>query len=70
MKDDESNSIANMFIASMTELKNSHTKVYELIIARAKEGFFEQHQTTGTMKALANEILKVAHQRGGSDESK
>jgi hypothetical protein len=48
----------------MTELKENNEEAYKLIIKKSEDGFFENHQSTGTLKSFAKEILEVSNSTG------
>lgn len=61
MKDDESYNITSILESSMSELKKNNKEAYEIIIKKSKDGFFENHQTAGSLKSLAKEILEASY---------
>jgi hypothetical protein len=60
MKDDKSINITSIIESSMVELKKNNEEAYELIIKKSKDGFFENHQTAGSLKSLAKDILDIS----------
>jgi hypothetical protein len=59
-------SVRAVLSSSMGSLAQQNKHAYETLIAKAGEGFFEQHQTRGSLKALADELLKTM--REGEEE--
>jgi hypothetical protein len=53
------NEIASVINEGMNKLKPINEKIHKLIIQREEEGFFESHQTTGSIKQLAQEIIGI-----------
>ena len=41
------------------DLKNQNEKAYTILIEETKQGFFKQHQTTGTLKKIAERLLNT-----------
>ena len=68
MGDDKSNHITSILESSMGELKQTNEDAYNLIIEKAEEGFFVNHQTAGNLKKLAKEILDVSSAGAKNDE--
>ena len=60
MENTELVSIISILQASMLELKQTNEEAYNRILEKAEEGFFENHQTTGSIKNLAIDILDVS----------
>jgi|WetSurMetagenome_2_1015567.scaffolds.fasta_scaffold964489_2 hypothetical protein len=60
MNDKKQNEIAIIVGDSLGELEKTNKTVYDLIIRREEDGFFETHQTSGSLKQMAQEILDVA----------
>ena len=69
MDDDKSINITSILESCMSELKRDNKQAYNLIIDRSKEGYFENHQTTGNLKKLAKEILENSNPKEQKDES-
>lgn len=61
MKDDASYNITSILEFSMTELKKNNKNAYEIIISNSKDGFFDNHQTAGSLKGFAKEILEASY---------
>ncbi len=61
MKDDESHNITSILESSMVELKENNKEAYELIIKKSKARFFENHQSTGSLKSFAKDILEASY---------
>ena len=69
MEDTEGVNIFSILQSSMLELKQTNKEAYNLIIEKAKEGFFENHQTAGSLKSLAKDVLGVSNKQEQKDES-
>jgi len=69
MENDKSKNIPLILESSMLELKQTNEGAYNLIVGKAKEGFFTNHQTAGGLKKLAKEIINVSNAQGKKDES-
>jgi hypothetical protein len=54
------NILADIIVPSLSEMGTRLGPVHDLIIKKAKEGFFEEHQAHGKLKELAAEILKLS----------
>ncbi len=67
MTTDNKQEIVEIFISSMN--LNDIKTVQDLIIAKAKEGFFYEHQTAGNLKNLANAIIDISVNKRESDEN-
>jgi hypothetical protein len=63
MKTTKTENATDILATSLTDLKKGYPEIYALIIDKANQGFFEQHQTTGTLKSLANDILKLSRKQ-------
>lgn len=61
--------IGDILRTSMAELEESNANIHERVVGLADEGFFEQHQTTGSLKALADELLSISVEGGQDSES-
>lgn len=68
-KDIES-SVADILRSSMIGLMESDMGIYQRITSLASTGFFEQHQTSGHLGALADELLAIPPEGKLSDEGK
>ena len=64
MKDDKSDNITSILERCMAELKENNKEAYELIIQRSKDGFFENHQSAGSLKSFAKQILEASQKAG------
>ena len=69
MEEDKSKNISLILESSMLELKKTNEDAYNLIMEKAKEGFFSNHQSAGGLKKCAKEILDVSIAQGNKDES-
>ena len=68
MEDDNSHDIPSILESSMLELKQANEDAYNLVLKKAREGFFADHQTTGSLKKLAGAVLDAsAAQREGHE---
>ena len=63
-------SITDILRSSMIELNDSDKGVYQKIIELADKGFFEQHQTTGNLKSLADNLITISPSGEAVNESK
>lgn len=61
--------VADILRSSMMALVESDVDVYKRVISLADDGFFEQHQTIGNLRALADELLAMSAKGGGDSES-
>jgi len=59
IENDNDRSIADILQSSMIGLRDSDIGVYQKIIELADEGFFEQHQTAGNLKSLADTLITI-----------
>jgi hypothetical protein len=69
MKNDKTYDVTAILERCMVELKENNEEAYKLIIQKSRDGFFESHQTTGTLKKLARDILDVSNAKEQKDES-
>jgi hypothetical protein len=53
----ESESVEDILKRSIVELADQNTEKYDLLLKKAREGFFEKHQTSGVLKQLAKQLL-------------
>ncbi len=53
---------------SMKDLADCNKPAYDLLVKRANEGFFEEHQTPKAIKTLAAELIKLAENVEGQNE--
>ncbi len=56
LKDGDS-ALVNILRSSMAKLDKQSPRVYQRLIQHARENFFEQHQTPGRIRSLADELL-------------
>lgn len=56
LKDGDS-ALVDILRSSMAELDKQSPRVYQRLIQHARENFFEQHQTPGRIRSLADELL-------------
>lgn len=49
--------LVDILRSSMAELDKQSPRVYQRLIQHAREHFFEQHQTPGRIRSLADELL-------------
>lgn len=56
LKDGDS-ALVDILRSSMAELDKQSPRVYQRLIQHARENFFEQHQTPGRIRNLADELL-------------
>ena len=68
MGNGKGDNISSILESSMLELKQTNEDAYNLIIEKAKEGFFTNHQTAGGLKKLAKEILDASTAQVKKDE--
>ncbi len=61
-------SVADILRFSMKELIESDADLYQRVVSLADAEFFEQHQTTGRLIAVADELLAVPAEGGKDDE--
>jgi len=61
-------SVADILRSSMKGLIESDADLYQRIVSLADAGFFEQHQTAGSLRALADELLAIPAEGGKDDE--
>lgn len=54
---EKNDNIHNILSDSITDLESQNKEAYNILIEKTKQDFFEQHQTTGTLKKLAGELL-------------
>jgi len=50
-------SVRDIFSLALTKLAQQNKQAYDLLLQKADEGFFEQHQTKGTIKKLAAQLI-------------
>ena len=67
LKDGDS-ALIDILRSSMAELDIQIPRVYQRLIQRARENFFEQHQTPSRIRSLADELL--AELKEGNDDNK
>lgn len=61
MKDDKNYNITSILERCMAELKENNEEAYELIIKKSRDGFFENHQSPGSLKSFAKDILEASY---------
>ena len=64
---DEDSTLVDILRSSMAELEKQSPRVYQRLIQHARENFFEQHQTPGRIRILADELL--AELKEGNEDS-
>ena len=64
----KSESVQDILCSSLTELAEQNKEAYDLLVQKASEGFFEQHQTRGVLKKLATQLLNPAETRESENE--
>ncbi len=69
-ENDNERSVADVLRSSMIGLKDSDIGVYQRVIELADEGFFEQHQTAGNLRALADTLITIPAEGEVSNEGK
>ncbi len=69
-ENDTEKSVADILQSSIIGLMESDMGVYQRIIDLAKTGFFEQHQTAGSLKTLADKLIAIPRGGGMDDEGK
>lgn len=52
-------SVADILRSSITGLRESDIGVYQKVIDFADKGLLEQHQTPGTLRALADSLITI-----------
>jgi len=62
-------SVEDILRSSLTELAQQNKGAYDLLVQKASEGFFEQHQTRGALNKLATQLLNTAETRESENES-
>lgn len=55
----KSESVQDVLRSSLTELVQQNKGAYDLLVRKASEGFFEQHQTRGALNKLATQLLNT-----------
>ncbi len=63
-------SVADVLRDSMIGLKDSDIGVYQKVIELAEAGFFEQHQTAGNLRVMADTLIAIPANGGVSNEGK
>lgn len=64
----KSESVQDILRSSLTELAQQNKGAYDLLVQKASEGFFEQHQTRGALNKLATQLLNTAETRESENE--
>ena len=67
---DSERSIADILQSAMIVLKDSDIGVYQKIVELADEGYFEQHQTAGNLRALSDTLIAVPADGEAGNEDK
>lgn len=67
---DSEESVADVLQSSMSGLMNSDMDVYQKVVQLADEGFFERHQTPGSLKALADTLITIPTEGEVSNEGR
>ncbi len=62
-------SVADILHSSIGGLAESNPTTYEHIIRLAEAKYFEQHQTQGSLKAIADELIARSLSRGDKVEN-
>ena len=62
-------SVQDILRLSLIELAEQNKEAYDLLVQKASEGFFEQHQTRGVLKKLAAQLLNTVETRKGENEN-
>ena len=70
VENDNERSIADILRSSMIELRDSNRGVYQKMIEVADKGFFEQHQTAGSLKSLADSLINIPSSGEAGGENK
>lgn len=65
----KSESVEDILRSSIIELAEQNKEAYDLLLKKASEGFFEQHQTSGALKNLANQLLNTSETHESENES-
>jgi hypothetical protein len=65
----ENESVGDILRSSMTDLAEQNKEAYDLLLKKASEGFFEQHQTSGALKKLAKQLLDTSETHESENES-
>jgi hypothetical protein len=66
---DKSESVEEILRSSIVELATQNKEAYDLLLKKANEGFFEQHQTSGALKKLAQQLLTTSETLKSENES-
>ena len=70
VENNNNRSIADILRSSMIGLNDSDKGVYQKIIELTDKGFFEQHQTAGNLKSLADDLINIPPIGEADSESK
>lgn len=62
-------SVEDILRSSIIELAVQNKEAYDLLLKKASEGFLEQHQTSGALKNLANQLLNISETHNSENES-
>jgi len=69
LKDGDS-ALVDILRSSMAELDKQSPRVYQRLIQHARENFFEQHQTPGRIRSLADELLTELKEGNEDNENR
>lgn len=69
LKDGDS-ALVDILRSSMAELDEQSPRVYQRLIQHARENFFEQHQTPGRIRSLADELLTELKEGNEDNENR
>ena len=64
----DAQSVEDILSSSMKELEEHSKAAYDLLVKRAREGFFEEHQTDTSLREFAAELVKSLNQPKVGDE--
>jgi hypothetical protein len=56
---DKSESVEDILRSSIVELAEQNGEAHDLLLKKASEGFFEQHQTSGTLRKPAPDLRET-----------
>ena len=65
----QSDSVEDILRSSIVKLAEQNKEAYDLLLKKANEGFFEQHQTSGALKKLAQQLLNTSETRETENEN-
>ena len=61
--------VEDILRSSIMGLAKQNKEAHDLLLKKAGEGFFEQHQTRGALKNLANQLLNMSETHENENES-